>query len=124
MKRAHHCDLHQACHHEKSTMRVRLSIPDFWQLRVYVLEKLCEAEGLKTSQVVLAEMPLRKRQRVCGLLLEMQGPRQLRKQAVWSAEEDRVLFYDGIGRRFLEAELCPGPGLEGLRLALESQRVA
>jgi hypothetical protein len=42
-------------------------------------------------------MPLRKRQRVCGLLLEMQGPRLLRKQAVWSAEEDRIFFYDGLG---------------------------
>ena len=105
-------------------MQVRLALPNYGLLRAFVLEKLCETEGLEPDQVHLAEMPLRKRQRVCGLLLEMQGPRLLRKQAVWSAEEDRIFFYDGLGRRFLQVQLCPGPGLEGLSMALNNRRAA
>lgn len=105
-------------------MQVRLALPNYGLLRAYVLEKLCEKEGLEPAQVHLAEMPLRKRQRVCGLLMEMQGPRLLRKQAVWSAEEDRIFFYDGLGRRFLQVQLFPGPGLDGLALALQGRNSA
>lgn len=105
-------------------MQVRLALPNFGLLRAFVLEKLCEKEGLEPDQVHLVEMPLRKRQRICGLLMEMQGPRLLRKQAVWSAEEDRIFFYDALGRRFLQVQLCPGPGLEGLGFALERPKAA
>jgi hypothetical protein len=48
----------------------------------------------------------------------VQGPRLLKNYAVWSGEENRILFYNSTGERVTEARLSEGPDLRSLRPAL------
>jgi hypothetical protein len=49
---------------------------------------------------------------VCGLIFHVEGPRLLRTSAVWSAEDDRVIFYDSTGQRFHEVRLSESPAAD------------
>jgi hypothetical protein len=40
---------------------------------------------------------------------QVQGPRQVRNYALWAGEENRILFYNGIGQRFAETKLSEAP---------------
>ena len=54
----------------------------------------------------LFRTPLRKAGRACGLVFHVEGPRLLRTSAVWSADDDRVIFYDSTGTRFREMNIA------------------
>jgi hypothetical protein len=45
----------------------------------------------------------------CGMTFQVEGPRMLRIDAVWAAEEKRILFYDSTGNRFAETRLGKSP---------------
>ena len=45
------------------------------------------------------------------VVFHVEGPRLLRTSAVWSADDDRVIFYDSTGTRFREVKLSEGPTL-------------
>lgn len=47
--------------------------------------------------------------RPCGLFFQVQGPRLLRNYAVWTGDENRILFYNGTGERFSELRLSAAP---------------
>lgn len=91
------------------------SLPSYHAVEQFVLSTLCEAERLDPASTPMFAMPLTRSGQVCGLLFEIQGPRRLRKQAVWTPEENRILFYDASGRRYLETRLAQGPGVAELR---------
>ena len=74
-------------------------------LAAFVHKVLCERDALDPHQTPLFRTPLKRGGRVCGLVFHVEGPRLLRTSAVWSADADRVLFYDSTGTRFREVRL-------------------
>jgi hypothetical protein len=79
------------------------------ELSAHVHQVLCEKDALDSRQAPLFRTPLKKRGRLCGLVFHVEGPRLLRTSAVWSADADRILFYDSTGTRFHALELSEGP---------------
>jgi hypothetical protein len=79
------------------------------QLREHVSKVLAEHDQLDPEQAPLRQSILRRRGRPCGLFFQLQGPRHVRTYAVWAGEENRVLFYDSLGRRFAQTTLSEGP---------------
>lgn len=79
------------------------------ELAAYVHRVLCEKDSLEPRQAPLFRTPLKKRGRSCGLVFHVEGPRLLRTSAVWSADADRIIFYDSTGNRFRQIELSESP---------------
>jgi hypothetical protein len=84
------------------------------ELAAYVHRVLCERDALELKQTPFFCTPLKKLGRECGLVFHVEGPRLLRTSAVWSADADRIIFYDSTGTRFHVAELAESPALEDL----------
>lgn len=82
-------------------------------LAAMVHQKLCEKDALDPTQTPIFRTPLRKGSRVCGMVFHVEGPRLMRTSAVWSADDDRVIFYDSSGMRFQEVRLSESPALIG-----------
>jgi hypothetical protein len=80
-------------------------------LAAFVHQELCDKDALDPAQTPLFRTPLRKGSRVCGMVFHVEGPRLLRTSAVWSADDDRVIFYDSSGLRFREVRLSESPAL-------------
>ena len=81
------------------------------ELAAYVHQVLCDKDALDPAQAPLFRTPLKKGERACGLVFHVEGPRLLRTSAVWSADDDRVIFYDSTGQRFQEVKLSECPAL-------------
>jgi hypothetical protein len=90
-------------------------------LAAFVHQVLCEKDSLDQTQSPLFRTPLRKGSRVCGMMFHVKGPYRLQTSAVWSADDDRVIFYDSSGIRFQEVRLSESPELNGATL---DERVA
>jgi len=80
-------------------------------LAAFVRQVLCEKDSLDPVQTPLFRTPLQKRGRAVGLIFHVEGPRLLRTSAVWSSEDDRIIFYDSTGIRFREVNLSESPVL-------------
>lgn len=78
-------------------------------LAAYVHQVLCDKDALDPQQAPLFRTPLKKAGRVCGVVFHVEGPRLLRTSAVWSADADRIIFYDSTGTRFLDVRLSESP---------------
>jgi hypothetical protein len=78
-------------------------------LAAFVHQVLCDKDALDPAQTPLFRTPLKKAGRACGVVFHVEGPRLLRTSAVWSADDDRVIFYDSCGLRFGEVRLSEGP---------------
>jgi hypothetical protein len=81
------------------------------ELAAYIHSVLCNRDALDPNQTPLFRTPLQKGERQCGLVFHVEGPRLLRTSAVWSADDDRVIFYDSTGQRFHEVNLSESPTL-------------
>jgi len=90
-------------------------------LAAFVHKVLCEKDALDPAQAPLFRTPLRKGSRLCGMMFHVKGPYRLQTSAVWSADDDRVIFYDSSGIRFNEVRLSESPDL---LVATVSERVA
>ena len=77
----------------------------------FVHRVLCDKDALDPAQAPLFRTPLKKAGRACGLVFHVEGPRLLRTSAVWSADDDRIIFYDSTGTRFHEVRLSESPTL-------------
>ncbi|HEX4607382.1 MAG TPA: hypothetical protein VH092_04175 [Urbifossiella sp.] len=80
-------------------------------LAAYVHTALCEQDALDPAQTPLFRTPLKRGGRVCGVVFHVEGPRLLRTSAVWSGDDDRILFYDSTGTRSREVKLSEAPEL-------------
>jgi len=78
-------------------------------LAAFVHQVLCDKDALDPAQTPMFRTELRRAGRACGLVFHVEGPRLLRTSAVWSADDDRVIFYDSCGLRFREVKLSEGP---------------
>ena len=88
------------------------------ELAAFVHQTLCEQDALDPAQTPMFRTTLRKAGQACGLVFHVEGPRLLRTSAVWSADDDRILFYDSTGVRFGEVKLSESPNAEsGMRNA-------
>ena len=92
------------------------------ELAAYVHQVLCDKDALDPKQTPLFRTPLKKRGRDCGRVFHVEGPRLLRTSAIWSADADRIIFYDSTGTRFHVADLAESPALDEEEAA--AQRVA
>src|SRR5436189_762293 len=95
------------------------------ELAAFVHTVLCEKDALDPAQTPLFRTPLKKGGRACGVVFHVEGPRLLRTSAVWSADADRIIFYDSTGTRFREVKLSESPLLNaecGMRNAESDQQ--
>jgi hypothetical protein len=95
-------------------MEAFVSLPTLEKLRDYVLKTLCAHDQLDPRQTPLYQGVIQRRGRPCGLFFQASGPRMLKTYAVWAGEEDRILFYDSTGMRYLQARLSEAPDPYGL----------
>lgn len=79
------------------------------QLRNAVRGTLCEHDRLDPVQTPFFAAPIHRRNKLCGFMFHVEGPRLLKTSALWIAEEHRILFYDSIGTRFREVRLSESP---------------
>ena len=86
-------------------------------LAAMVHQRLCEKDALDLTQTPIFRTPLRKGSRVCGMVFHVEGPRLMRTSAVWSADDDRLIFYDSSGLRFHEVRLSESPAWPGEQAA-------
>ena len=100
------------------------SLPTFDDLRQHVLETLCKHDLLDPKQTPFYQGLVTRAGRPCGLFFEVQGPRSLRTYALWSGDENRILFYDGQGERFAETTLSEAPDPSMLKGALQPRKAA
>ncbi|HEV3146835.1 MAG TPA: hypothetical protein VGZ47_23310 [Gemmataceae bacterium] len=90
-------------------METVVALPNLVEMRRFVHALLCEPDNLDLGQTPLFEAPLKQDGRMCGLYFEIEGPRMLRTSAIWTEEENRLLFYDSTGFRFAEMRLSEAP---------------
>ncbi len=81
------------------------------ELAAFVHEVLCDRDALDRGQTPLFRTPLKRRGKTCGVIFHVEGPRLMRTSAVWSADDDRIIFYDSTGTRFREVSLSESPPL-------------
>src|SRR5262245_25266692 len=81
------------------------------ELAAFVHQVLCDKDALDPAQTPMFRTPLKKAGRACGLIFHVEGPRLLRTSAVWSTDDDRIIFYDSCGLRFREVTLSESPTL-------------
>ena len=81
------------------------------ELASFVHEVLCDRDALDRGQTPLFRTPLNRRGKTCGVIFHVEGPRLMRTSAVWSADDDRIIFYDSTGTRFREVSLSESPPL-------------
>jgi hypothetical protein len=84
-------------------------MPTMPDLVCFVHTWLCGREGLDVAQTPLRQSRLVRSGAPCGLFFQVEGPRLLRGYAIWSADENRVLFYDSAGERTGEVLLSESP---------------
>ena len=84
------------------------------ELAAFVHQVLCDRDALDPTQTPLFRTPLKKAGRACGVVFHVEGPRLLRTSAVWSADGDRIIFYDSTGVRFREVTMSEGPNAADL----------
>lgn len=89
--------------------RVVIAFSAVEELAGFVHEVLCDKDALDPAVAPLFRTPLRRGTRVCGVVFHVEGPRLLRTSAVWSADDNRIIFYDSSGLRFREVELSEAP---------------
>ncbi len=86
-------------------------------LAAFVHQVLCDKDALDPTQTPLFRTPLQRGSRLCGIVFHIEGPRLLQTSAVWSVDDDRIIFYDSTGMRFHEARLSEAPPTASPRVA-------
>lgn len=81
-------------------------------LHEFVKHALCEHDRLDPAQTPFFRTDLKRRDKQCGLLFHVEGPRLLKNSAIWAEEENRIIFYDSNGIRFQEVKLSEAPALD------------
>jgi hypothetical protein len=89
--------------------RLVVSAPTLASLEEYVQTRLCEHHRWEVVQTVVRRHLIRRTSQVCGLLIQLEGPRAHKSHAIWAGEENRVIFYDTAGQRFAEVQLSDAP---------------
>ena len=87
----------------KSTVNTISSLHD---LKLFVYDTLCRDHELLMNAFPTSEMVLRRgKNRSCGILFCLHGPRAVKFSAIWERENNRILFYGPTGKRYLQVDL-------------------
>lgn len=81
-------------------------------IRQYVNQKLCELENLEPDHFPLSERTLERAGSPCGVMFVLHGPRQLQVSAVWEIDRNQIWFYNAIGERCHQTQLCKPVAVE------------
>jgi len=76
-----------------------------------MVETLCTHEKLDAQQAMVKRSLIRTGSQPVGLVVRLQGPRQMRSHAIWAERENRILFYDSAGHRFATVKLAEMPDI-------------
>lgn len=95
----------------KVTVQSLPSADDLWN---YVHQTLCTHDNIDPQQASLRHFRIVRRDRLCGYFFQVNGPRSVKVYAVWSGDEDRILFFDSTGTRYAETWLSDSPEPETL----------
>jgi hypothetical protein len=96
-------------------MSVALTLPNWEQLRDHVQRMLCDRDRIDFRQSSLVETTIYRSGRPCGVMFQLRGPRLVQTHAIWSADENRLLYYDSRGVRFADEHLAVSPAvLDGI----------
>jgi hypothetical protein len=87
------------------------------ELERYIRQTLCQRDRLDPKQTSFYRTPILRHGQPSGFMFHVRGPRMLRNAAIWAEAENRILFYDAAGTRFLETKLTESPSIETLKLA-------
>jgi hypothetical protein len=90
-------------------MRDVAALPTMNDLRLYVLNILCQHDNLDPGQTPMEQALITRHGRPCGLYFQVQGPRLLKNYAIWAGEENRILYYNSSGERVAETKLSEAP---------------
>ncbi|QEL14997.1 hypothetical protein [Limnoglobus roseus] len=93
--------------HTKTTT----ALATFDDLVHYVRATLCQRDNLDYDLTPFVRTPLKRRDELWGYAFHVEGPRMLRTSAVWSAKDDKILFYNSVGERFHDVHLTESPDL-------------
>lgn len=93
-------------------------LPTLSDLHSFVRNTLCERDRLDPGTTPFYSAPITRAGRTCGYLFHVEGPRMMRNSALWTEDDQRVLFYDSLGTRFHEVRLSDAPEI------VQSQRRA
>ena len=69
------------------------------ELAQYVADTLGRLEMLKSELFELSQEMILRREKPCGILFCLHGPRAVKLTAIWETDRNRVLFYGSCGRR-------------------------
>lgn len=79
------------------------------ELQAFVRQTLCERDRLDPNSTPMFAAPMQRGGRVCGYLFHIEGPRLMKNSALWTEDDQRILFYDSTGARFHEIRLSDAP---------------
>ncbi len=92
----------------------RVEIGDLSSLRKFVSNTLCRQNDFELGVFKVTERLLMRRQRPCGILFCLHGPRSVKLTAVWEMENNSILFYGSTGERVQKTTLSSAPALEAM----------
>lgn len=91
------------------TTKLTTALPTFADLVHYVRATLCQRDNLDYDLTPFHQTPITRRNEVWGYAFHVEGPRMLRTSAVWSANDDQILFYNSAGERWQDVALTESP---------------
>ena len=75
-----------------------------------VYKTLCEYDELEPGIFPMSERVLVKRERPCGMLFRLHGPRRVQYTAVWETSSNTILCYGSTGERYRKIRADRSPG--------------
>ncbi len=84
-------------------------LPTLSDLHRFVRQTLCDHDRLDPGATPFFAAPIERGGRTCGYLFHIEGPRLMKNSALWTEDEQRILFYDSTGTRFHEIRLSDAP---------------
>ena len=86
-----------------------VALPTLEDLASYVHRELCKLDALDPAHTPLHRGNVKRAGKPAAVLFHIEGPRLLRTSAVWSIDENRILFYNSTGARARAVRLSESP---------------
>lgn len=106
------------------SLREIVALPTLTALAGYVQKVLCQENGWEPEATHLTRLPIRRGSQLCGLMLQLRGPKNQLCHAIWAEAEHRLLLYNTAGVRFAEVRLSESPDLTNLNKTAPELRPA
>lgn len=82
------------------------SVRSLSDLKYFVYQTLCRDHELLMNAFPTSETVLKRgKERFCGMMFCLHGPRAVKFSAIWEKANNRILFYGPDGKRYMQVEL-------------------